>query len=122
MTYFLTTLITLSRAELGRATWKLLHTMMARFPDKPSLDERTALRTYIHLFARLYPWYAPFSLPTPNTLLISTIVVNVQNISSKSSTNIPHKCLHARLPQLGPATFTMRSISPSKNPYSIAHR
>ena len=44
------------RAELGRASWKLFHTMMARFPDKPTEDEQTALFSYIHLFARLYPW------------------------------------------------------------------
>lgn len=30
---------------------------MARFPDKPTKDESTALQSYIHLFARLYPWY-----------------------------------------------------------------
>ncbi|MCJ1432077.1 hypothetical protein MMC27_001433 [Xylographa pallens] len=28
---------------------------MARFPDAPSKDEQTALFSYIHLFARLYP-------------------------------------------------------------------
>ncbi|KAF7188343.1 FAD-linked sulfhydryl oxidase ERV2 [Pseudocercospora fuligena] len=44
-----------AKAELGRAAWKLLHTMMARFPDKPTEDESTALRSYIHLFQRLYP-------------------------------------------------------------------
>ncbi|KAI9796310.1 MAG: hypothetical protein M1833_006395 [Piccolia ochrophora] len=43
------------KAELGRAAWKLLHTTMARFPDKPERDESTALQSYIHLFARLYP-------------------------------------------------------------------
>ncbi|KAI9674421.1 MAG: hypothetical protein M1817_001759 [Caeruleum heppii] len=43
------------RAELGRAGWKLFHTTMARFPDKPTMDESTALQSYIHLFARLYP-------------------------------------------------------------------
>ncbi|KAM0794348.1 ERV/ALR sulfhydryl oxidase domain-containing protein [Usnea florida] len=43
------------KAELGRAAWKLLHTTMAKFPDKPSKDEQTALFSYIHLFARLYP-------------------------------------------------------------------
>ncbi len=45
------------RAELGRAGWKLFHTTMAKFPDKPTEDERIALFSYIHLFARLYPWY-----------------------------------------------------------------
>ena len=43
------------KAELGRAGWKLLHTTMAKFPDKPTEDEKTALFSYIHLFARLYP-------------------------------------------------------------------
>ncbi|KAF6227438.1 hypothetical protein HO133_008882 [Letharia lupina] len=43
------------KAELGRAAWKLFHTTMAKFPDKPSQDEQTALFSYIHLFARLYP-------------------------------------------------------------------
>ncbi|KAF7550376.1 hypothetical protein G7046_g8034 [Stylonectria norvegica] len=43
------------KAELGRATWKFLHTMMARFPEEPTKDERQTLETFIHLFARLYP-------------------------------------------------------------------
>ncbi|KAI8150581.1 FAD-linked sulfhydryl oxidase ERV2, partial [Colletotrichum sp. SAR 10_70] len=42
-------------AELGRASWKLFHTMMARFPEKPTADDSLALKTYIQLFARLYP-------------------------------------------------------------------
>jgi hypothetical protein len=45
------------RAELGRATWKYFHTVMARFPEKPTEDQQEALRSYILLFARLYPWY-----------------------------------------------------------------
>ncbi|TKA65714.1 hypothetical protein B0A55_09764 [Friedmanniomyces simplex] len=44
-----------AKAELGRAAWKLFHTIMSRFPDQPSPDERTALKSYIHLFVRLYP-------------------------------------------------------------------
>lgn len=44
-----------AKAELGRAAWKLFHTTMARFPDKPSSDDSQALKDYIHLFARLYP-------------------------------------------------------------------
>ncbi|PWW75185.1 hypothetical protein C7212DRAFT_281924 [Tuber magnatum] len=43
------------KAELGRAGWKLFHTTLARFPESPSLDERTALAHYLALFARLYP-------------------------------------------------------------------
>ena len=29
--------------------------MMARFPDTPTADESQALKSYVHLFARLYP-------------------------------------------------------------------
>lgn len=50
-----TNCLSLRRAELGRASWKLFHTMMARFPEKPSEDDSLALKTYIKLFARLYP-------------------------------------------------------------------
>ncbi|KAI8081378.1 ERV/ALR sulfhydryl oxidase domain-containing protein [Halteromyces radiatus] len=44
-----------AKAELGRATWKLFHTMMARYPEEPSNEERTALAQFIHLLSRLYP-------------------------------------------------------------------
>ncbi|KAI1412518.1 ERV/ALR sulfhydryl oxidase domain-containing protein [Hypoxylon sp. FL1857] len=43
------------KAELGRATWKFFHTMMARFPDKPTEEDSLALKTFVQLFARLYP-------------------------------------------------------------------
>jgi FAD-linked sulfhydryl oxidase len=49
----------MNRAELGRAAWKVLHTTFARFPEKPTDEEKEALRSYVHLFQRLYPWYAP---------------------------------------------------------------
>jgi hypothetical protein len=49
-----------NRAELGRASWKLLHTMMARYPDEPSEEQQESLRSFIYLFARLYPWYVSF--------------------------------------------------------------
>jgi hypothetical protein len=48
-------MLTPSRAELGRAAWKVIHTTMARFPEAPSPDDSLALKTYIQLFARLYP-------------------------------------------------------------------
>ncbi|KAL6903132.1 ERV/ALR sulfhydryl oxidase domain-containing protein [Trichoderma evansii] len=43
------------KAELGRATWKFMHTMVARYPEKPSLEERKTLETFVYLFSRLYP-------------------------------------------------------------------
>ncbi|KAK7057659.1 sulfhydryl oxidase [Favolaschia claudopus] len=44
-----------AKAALGRATWKLLHTMTLRYPENPTQDERDALNSYFHLFSRLYP-------------------------------------------------------------------
>ncbi|KAL8938055.1 MAG: hypothetical protein Q9211_003386 [Gyalolechia sp. 1 TL-2023] len=43
------------KAELGRAAWRLLHTTMSSYPLHPTSSEKTALSSYIHLFARLYP-------------------------------------------------------------------
>lgn len=44
-----------AKAELGRATWKLLHTMTLRFPEHPTPDEREALSSFMYLTSRLYP-------------------------------------------------------------------
>lgn len=44
-----------AKQALGRATWKLMHTMTLRFPEEPTEDERHALESYFHLQARLYP-------------------------------------------------------------------
>jgi hypothetical protein len=46
-----------AKEELGRASWKFLHTLLCRFPNSPSNDEREALKSFVYLFARLYPWY-----------------------------------------------------------------
>ncbi|KAG5978489.1 hypothetical protein E4U54_007033 [Claviceps lovelessii] len=43
------------KAELGRATWKFLHTMVARYPEKPSQSDRKTLESFFYLFGRLYP-------------------------------------------------------------------
>nr|XP_031859017.1 uncharacterized protein CI109_005522 [Kwoniella shandongensis]KAA5526089.1 hypothetical protein CI109_005522 [Kwoniella shandongensis] len=44
-----------AKAELGRAAWRVLHLMTLRFPDEPTEDDRQALKSYFHLFSRLYP-------------------------------------------------------------------
>ncbi|EEH06364.1 thiol oxidase [Histoplasma capsulatum G186AR] len=44
-----------AKAELGRSAWRVLHTMMAQFPDKPSAEQQETLRSFIYLFSRLYP-------------------------------------------------------------------
>ncbi|KAL8700574.1 MAG: hypothetical protein Q9201_005368, partial [Fulgogasparrea decipioides] len=43
------------KAELGRAGWRLFHTTMSSYPLHPTPSEQSALSSYIHLFARLYP-------------------------------------------------------------------
>jgi Erv1 / Alr family len=43
------------KQELGRSSWKLLHTMSVKFPLKPTLDEKEAYLDFLGLFARLYP-------------------------------------------------------------------
>ncbi|EGV61191.1 hypothetical protein CANTEDRAFT_116630 [Yamadazyma tenuis ATCC 10573] len=43
------------KAQLGNAAWRLLHTILARYPEKPSKQEQTTLLQYIHLFGQVYP-------------------------------------------------------------------
>lgn len=43
------------RAEVGRAGWKMLHTILSQYPEKPTADERQTLSTYLRLFSRVYP-------------------------------------------------------------------
>lgn len=43
------------KAQLGNASWKLFHTILARYPDKPTVQERNTLENYIQLFAQVYP-------------------------------------------------------------------
>lgn len=44
-----------AKVELGRASWKYFHTLLARFPDKPTKAEREKLSTFVQLYAELYP-------------------------------------------------------------------
>ncbi|KAM5488906.1 putative thiol oxidase [Microsporum audouinii] len=44
-----------AKAELGRSSWHLFHTVMARYPEKPTGEDQRALSAYVYLFARLYP-------------------------------------------------------------------
>lgn len=44
-----------ARAELGKSSWRLLHTMLSRFPDNPTLEQEENLREFIRLFSILYP-------------------------------------------------------------------
>ncbi|TPX44086.1 hypothetical protein SeMB42_g01338 [Synchytrium endobioticum] len=43
------------KAELGRATWRLLHTMVNKFPLDAEAEERETIVDFIYLLSRLYP-------------------------------------------------------------------
>lgn len=43
------------KAQLGNSAWHLLHTVLARYPDKPTQKQKSTLKQYIHLFAQVYP-------------------------------------------------------------------
>eukprot|EP00095_Tigriopus_kingsejongensis_P004438 maker-scaffold227_size249015-snap-gene-1.26 protein:Tk04438 transcript:maker-scaffold227_size249015-snap-gene-1.26-mRNA-1 annotation:"fad-linked sulfhydryl oxidase alr" len=45
----------LDKDELGRATWKFLHTMAANYPEKPTDSEQKKLTSFLNLFGHLYP-------------------------------------------------------------------
>jgi len=45
----------LTREELGRASWALLHTMASTYPVKPSVDQQTAMTQFIHSLSILFP-------------------------------------------------------------------
>ncbi|SCV03922.1 LANO_0G07074g1_1 [Lachancea nothofagi CBS 11611] len=44
-----------AKEELGRASWKYFHTVLARFPDEPTTEEREKLSQFLQLYAELYP-------------------------------------------------------------------
>lgn len=44
-----------AKKELGNASWKYFHTLLARFPDNPTPEQRTKLKTFVQLYAELYP-------------------------------------------------------------------
>lgn len=43
------------RVLLGRATWRLLHTMAARYPDHPDAMRKKRTADFIELLGHLYP-------------------------------------------------------------------
>ena len=44
-----------SREELGRATWLLLHTIAAEYPDEPTRAQRRDAREFLRTMTSLYP-------------------------------------------------------------------
>ena len=43
------------RQELGSATWSLLHSVAAYYPDRPSPRQQAEATLFLTLFSRLYP-------------------------------------------------------------------
>jgi mitochondrial FAD-linked sulfhydryl oxidase len=44
-----------TREDVGRATWLVLHTLAAQYPDRPTRQQRRDARTLIDVLTRLYP-------------------------------------------------------------------
>uniref|UniRef100_A0A6M2DY53 Sulfhydryl oxidase n=1 Tax=Xenopsylla cheopis TaxID=163159 RepID=A0A6M2DY53_XENCH len=45
----------LDRVHLGRKTWGLLHTMAAYYPDNPTENQQTYMKTFLNTLSLLYP-------------------------------------------------------------------
>ncbi|KAK3825491.1 MAG: ERV/ALR sulfhydryl oxidase domain-containing protein [Benniella sp.] len=43
------------REILGRATWTFLHTMAAYYPDRPSVQEQSTMKSLLTSFSQFYP-------------------------------------------------------------------
>lgn len=110
------------RAELGRAAWKVLHTTFARFPEKPSDDEKEALRSFVHLFQRLYPWYAPLITITTGVMRSLTVFAaeSAPSTSERCWPNTLPRSRHVRRQPCGAAMCTISSIRGWISPSSTA--
>ena len=47
--------IKLSKAELGKAGWLILHTMSVKYPLEPTQKDKDRMRTFLQYFAEQYP-------------------------------------------------------------------
>ncbi|KAH8819705.1 ERV/ALR sulfhydryl oxidase domain-containing protein [Xylogone sp. PMI_703] len=41
--------------QLGRASWTLLHSISASYPERPTLEEQSNVKQFMGLFGKLYP-------------------------------------------------------------------
>ena len=41
--------------QIGRATWTFLHTMAANYPEKPSEETQSDMKTFLRSFSKFYP-------------------------------------------------------------------
>lgn len=45
----------LDRDELGNKSWGLLHTIAAKYPDKPSPEQKSEMTQFFKLLSKFYP-------------------------------------------------------------------
>lgn len=45
----------LDKDELGNKSWGLLHTMAAKYPEKPTKEEQCDMKTFFNVFSKFYP-------------------------------------------------------------------
>lgn len=45
----------LDRNTLGKYTWSLLHTIAAKYPMRPSNEDKSEMKEFIRIFSNLYP-------------------------------------------------------------------
>ncbi|XP_071450263.1 FAD-linked sulfhydryl oxidase ALR [Hetaerina americana] len=45
----------LDKDELGNATWGLLHTIAAKYPEKPTQKEKEGMKQFVNIFSEYYP-------------------------------------------------------------------
>ncbi|ENN75156.1 hypothetical protein D910_02402 [Dendroctonus ponderosae] len=45
----------LDKDELGNKSWGLLHSMAAKYPEKPSQVQKCDMKTFFNVFAKFYP-------------------------------------------------------------------
>ncbi len=41
--------------ELGRSTWKFLHTFAEGYPNEPSEEEKKNIKDFFNIFKKVYP-------------------------------------------------------------------
>lgn len=45
----------LDKDELGIKSWGVLHTIAAKYPDKPTREQECDMKTFFNVFSKFYP-------------------------------------------------------------------
>ncbi len=93
------------RILLGRATWRLLHTMAARYPDQPTEARKERTRQFFALLGHLYP------CPSCAGHLRELLADHPPNVESKEGLSAWMCDLHNKVNvRLGKDTFSCDNI------------